>query len=280
MPDTDGNEESTGKAIANQRIGAESIINLQQQLSDSISQLRKKQFKRVTPSETDQRNLTAAQVDVEDQQDSRIQAPEGIPSGMLWGSVIHRAAELIVCDGKFTPDSVRESSRQAVKEQFRSELLSRKQRNDLAIPPEAITIDQIQNDLISKVSGNLQFMTDPDSMFRRMIKGAKLYPEIPFTVSATKDQCEFFDKLKEIVNWQGEERIEVTGKIDLALEDEDGTWRIIDYKTDHMLPVDNGSKTAFHERLNRQYSSQLELYKIVLQYLAGKEVKEACLLSV
>ena len=87
-------------------------------------------------------------------------------------------------------------------------------------------------------------------------------------------------KLKEIINWQGEERIEVTGKIDLALEDEDGTWRIIDYKTDHMLPVDNGSKAAFHERLEQQYSSQLETYKIVMEYLTGKPVKEAKLLSV
>lgn len=117
-------------------------------------------------------------------------------------------------------------------------------------------------------------------LFKQTKRGYTLSKPRLFTVSATKDQCEFFDKLKEIVNWQGEERIDVTGKIDLALEDEDGTWRIIDYKTDHMLPVDNGSKTAFHERLNRQYSSQLELYKIVLQYLAGKEVKEACLLSV
>ena len=280
VPEVDDNEQSTGRAVTNQRIGAESVINQQQQLSGSISQLRKKQFKRVTPSETDQRNLTTTQVGVEDQQDSRIQAPEGMPSGILWGSVIHRAAELIVCDGKFTPDSVQESSEQAVKEQFRSELLSRKQRKDLAIPPEALTIDQIQNDLISKVSANLQFMADPDSTFRQMIKGAKLYPEIPFTISARKGQGELYDKLKEIVNMQGEERIEVTGKIDLAIEDKDGSWRIVDYKTDHILPADHGSKEAFHARLEQQYGNQLEIYKAVLQELTRKPVKEAMLLSI
>ena len=144
----------------------------------------------------------------------------------------------------FTDESVQESCEQAVKEQIQSELLNKKQRKELALPTEAVTIEAIQVDLIKKAASNMKFMTDPDSSFRKLIKGAKLYPEIPFTISARKDQGELYDKLKEIVNVQGEDRIEVTGKIDLALEDEDGTWRILDYKTDHMLPVDNGSKEA------------------------------------
>ncbi len=89
-----------------------------------------------------------------------------------------------------------------------------------------------------------------------------------------------FDAIKEIVNIQSEERIEVTGKIDLAIEDKDGSWRIVDYKTDHMLPADHGSKEAFHARLEQQYGNQLEIYKAVLQELTGKPVKEAMLLSI
>ena len=123
-------------------------------------------------------------------------------------------------------------------------------------------------------------MADPDSTFGQMIKGVKLYPEIPFTISARKGQGELYDKLKEIVNIQDEERIEVTGKIDLAIEDKDGSWRIVDYKTDHMLPADHGSKEAFHARLEQQYGNQLEIYKAVLQELTGKPVKEAMLLSI
>ena len=249
-------------------------------MSDKIAQLRTKYYKRITPSDADQRNLSIAQADVDDQKDSRLQKPDGIPSGMLWGSIIHRAAELIVCAGSFTDESVQESCEQAVKEQIQSELLNKKQRKELALPMEAVTIEAIQADLINKAVSNMKFMTDPDSSFRKLIRGAKLYPEIPFTVSARKDQGELYDKLREIVNVQGEDRIEVTGKIDLALEDGDGTWRILDYKTDHMLPVDNGSKEAFHERLEQQYGNQLEIYKAVLQHLTGKPVKEAMLLSI
>ena len=47
-----------------------------------------------------------------------------------------------------------------------------------------------------------------------------------------------------------------------------------------MLPVDNGSKEAFHERLEQQYGNQLEIYKAILQHLTGKPVKEAMLLSI
>ena len=279
IPDAE-NDGAAAAVSAERLVNAEAVMNMQQQMSDKIVQLRTKYYKRITPSDADQRNLSIAQADVEDQKDSRLQKPDGIPSGMLWGSIIHRAAELIVCAGTFTDESVQESCEQAVREQIQSELLNKKQRKELALPTEAVTIEAIQVDLIKKAASNMKFMTDPDSSFRKLIKGAKLYPEIPFTISARKDQGELYDKLKEIVNVQGEDRIEVTGKIDLALEDEDGTWRILDYKTDHMLPVDNGSKEAFHERLEQQYGNQLEIYKTVLQHLTGKPVKEAMLLSI
>ena len=145
---------------------------------------------------------------------------------------------------------------------------------------EASTIEAIQADLIRKAVSNMKFMNDPDSSFRKLIGESKLYPEIPFTISARKGQGELYDKLKEIVNMQGEERSAVTGKIELAIEDKDGSWRIVDYKTDPMLPADHGSKEAFHARLEQQYGNQLEIYKAVLQELTGKPVKEAMLLSI
>ena len=126
----------------------------------------------------------------------------------------------------------------------------------------------------------MRFMADAGSAFRRMIGGARLYPEIPFTVSVGKEQGEVFDRLREIVGCQDEERIEITGKIDLALQDGDGTWRIIDYKTDRMLPADNGSRAAFRERLERQYGGQLEIYRLVMRCITGAEVREAKLLTV
>lgn len=280
VPETETEEEASAGTQTAKQVNAESVLDMQQQLSDKITQLRIKRYKRVTPSDADQRNLSVAQADVADQQDSMLQKPDGVPSGMLWGSIIHRAAELIVCDGGFSDESVQESCEQAVKEQIQSELLSRKQRKELALPMDAVTIEAIQADLIGKAVSNMKFMADPDSPFRKLIGGSKLYPEIPFTISARKGQGELYDRLKEIVNMQDEERIEVTGKIDLAIEDKDGSWRIVDYKTDHMLPADHGSKEAFRARLEQQYGSQLEIYKAVLRELTGKPVREATLLSI
>ncbi len=279
-PETADDVHAEQAAPAGTDVNAEAVVNAQRLLADGMGRIRKKRYKRVTPSETDQKNLRYAQVEVEEQTDSLIRAAEEVPCGPLWGNLIHRAAELIALQGRFTEESIPEAAEQAVKELFRSELISKKQRKDLTLPSTAVTLEQIQDDLIGKVVSDLMFMADPASTFRQMIRGARLYPEIPFTVSATKAEGEFFEKLKKLINWQGEDRIEITGKIDLALEDEDGTWRIIDYKTDHMLPADHGSKAAFHERLELQYGNQLELYKAVMEHLTGRAVKEARILAV
>ena len=278
VPDAGSGGEDAGPAGTG--MSAEAAAAQQRRMSESISRLGKKKVRRVTPSDTDQRNLTFTQAEVEEQRDSRMPETEERPSGTLWGSLIHRAAELIVRDGRFTEEAVRELSEQAVKEQFRSELLSRRQRRELALPAEAETIEQIRNCLTARTVSDMRFMADAGSAFRRMIGGARLYPEIPFTVSVGKEQGEVFDRLREIVGCQDEERIEITGKIDLALQDGDGTWRIIDYKTDRMLPADNGSRAAFRERLERQYGGQLEIYRLVMRCITGAEVREAKLLTV
>ena len=278
-PDTEHDGESAGSPDG-AHADAQAAWKLQQMLSGRVAQLRTKHYQRMTPSDTDQRYLSTAQASVEDQKDSSLHSPDEIPSGLLWGSILHRAAELIVRDGGFSGESVQESCETAVCELVQSELLDRKQRKELALPPEAVTIDAIQADLLRKAVSSMTFMTDPDSTFRQLIRGAKLYPEVPFTVSAEKGQGGLYDRLKAVGGVHGEERIEVTGKIDLVLEDGDGTWRLLDYKTDRMLPCDNGSREAFHERLEQQYGHQLDIYKAVLHHLTGKPVREALLLSI
>ena len=280
VPEEENAGEADAGAMAEKQINAEAAVNTQQQLADKIAQLRTRRYMRVTPSDTDARHLSAARADVADLKEAGSQETDEVPGGMIWGSIIHRAAELIVSDGSFSDESVETSCEQAVKEQIQSELLSRKQRKELALPAEAVTIGDIQDDLIRKAVSGMKFMSDPESSFRKLIQGCKLYPEIPFTVSARKGQGELYDRLKEHVRVQGEDRIEVNGKIDLALEDKDGSWRIVDYKTDHMIPADHGSKEAFHARLELQYGNQLEIYKAVVQELTGKQVKEAMLVSI
>jgi len=78
----------------------------------------------------------------------------------------------------------------------------------------------------------------------------------------------------------GARRIDISGKIDLALRYPDGTWRIVDYKTDRMLPCDRGDAQAFRRRLDQEYGNQLSTYQAVLEYLTGEKVIEAKLLAI
>ena len=41
-----------------------------------------------------------------------------------------------------------------------------------------------------------------------------------------------------------------------------------------------GNKDVFYARLNLEYGNQLEIYKVVLEYLTGEAVKETKILTV
>ena len=123
-------------------------------------------------------------------------------------------------------------------------------------------------------------MADPKSSFRKLLENAECYPELPFVVNVSAGSGELFNSLKPLADLDGEERIEVSGKIDLALRYRDGTWCILDYKTDRMLPIDGGNPQAFHERLNREYGAQLDTYRFILESITGEPVVDTVLISV
>ena len=123
-------------------------------------------------------------------------------------------------------------------------------------------------------------MADPDSSFRKTIHGGVCYPEMPFTISVSPENGQLFDDLKVLSGSDDERRLEITGTMDLAVRYPDGTWKVLDYKTDRMLPSDGGSMDAFRSRLNSEYAAQLRAYKVILEYLTGERVTETMLISV
>ena len=131
----------------------------------------------------------------------------------------------------------------------------------------------------AQVCESLRFMEDADSPFRRRLASARCYPELPFTVSAAKGEP-LFDKLAALCGVKDETRIDISGKNGLALRFPEGTWQVLDYKTDHMMPRDGGDRAAFHARLNAEYGGQLEMYRIMLEHLSREAVSETTILSV
>ena len=252
-----------------------------QALQLQIPGVKKAAVRRFTPSRIDAQRLRQEPVKVERQQDKGEMATvQTRPGGADWGTAVHRAAELIVSDGGFTEAVLEAAARQAVKEVFASELLSQRERAALLLPEDARTLDQIRDHLSCEVVESLQFMLDEASGFRRMLRGAVAYPEMPFVLSVEAGDRALFEKLAPLCQTGGERRIDISGKIDLALRYPDGTWRIVDYKTDRMLPCDHGDPRAFSRRLDQAYGNQLAAYRAVLETLTGESVTEAKLLAV
>ena len=237
--------------------------------------------KRVTPSEVDASRLKQEPVKVEEQiGQGHIATAQSRPGGTSWGTAVHRAAELIVSNGCFTADALEAAAMQAVTEVFESVLLSERERAALLLPKDVKTLGQIRKHLAGEIIDSMRFMLDENSGFRKMLKGAVCYPEMPFVISIGTEEKVLFEKLAPLTKVGSESRIDISGKIDLALRYPDGTWRIVDYKTDRMLPCDHDDVQAFRHRLDREYGKQLSTYQAVLEYLTGEKVVEAKLLAI
>ena len=254
---------------------------VQRELEGRLPAVMAARVKRVAPSGLDALKLKQEHVKVEEQLErGYVATVQSRPGGTAWGAAVHRAAELIVSGGVFTADAIEAAAEQAVCEQFKSELLGERERAALLLKDEMQSLEQIQAYLVGEMCGCLAFMADETSGFRRMLEGAARYPEMPFAVSIGADDKALFERLVPLVRTSGERRLDVSGKIDLALRYPDGTWRILDYKTDRMLPCDHDDIHAFRDRLNLEYGNQLAIYRAILERLTGEPVVEAKLLAI
>ena len=69
-----------------------------------------------------------------------------------------------------------------------------------------------------------------------------------------------------------DEKILMQGVIDCFFENSDGTFTLVDYKTDAL-------RAGEEESLCRRYGVQLYLYSLYIERITGKRVKEAYLYS-
>lgn len=241
--------------------------------------VKEKHARRVLPSDLDKHFEEETKLQIQDADGEEDVDPAEVPGGKSWGSVVHRTAELVVKEGIFTQDAIATAAKQAVAEHFSSELLRKRERDNLQLPDEVVTLQDIRDWLSERVAGRLTFMTDASSPFRKLLEDAEVHTEMPFHISMRPEDGDVYHRLAARTNEQGGKRLEITGVIDLALRYPDGSWVIADYKTDRMLPEEQGNRELFESRLDREYSGQLKLYEIILEYLTGEKVRETKILA-
>ncbi|MDO5435999.1 MAG: UvrD-helicase domain-containing protein [Clostridia bacterium] len=268
---TEWREAGDLSAPADAGIAAPCAAEITPLLPGKRAGIGRKQYVRFSPSTSDSREQTevtpTAEAAVETADAGN--AARG-PGGPEWGTLVHRAAELIVRDGRFTDEAVRECAARAAEMQFTSEIMDPGVRAALRVPASAVSAVQIREYLTKAVSGSLLFMADETSAFRARLRGAVCYPELPFVLSVQPGDP-LYEDLRVPSGAADGQRIEVSGRIDLALRYPDGTWAILDYKTDRVLP---------RARLEAEYAPQLNVYKAVLAHLTGEPVIHAGIITV
>ena len=274
-PEPAENDEAGEAGVQVETVRAE-----QQEVLSGRSYVREKNVRRVMPSDLDKHFEEETRLQIQDADGEEEVDPMEVPGGKSWGSVVHRAAELVVKEGVFTSESVSMAAAQAVAEHFSSELLRKRERDNLHLPDDVVSLQEIRNWLSEKVAGRLMFMTDPASPFRKMLEGAEVHTEMPFNISIRAEDGDVYHRLAAWTNEQGGKRLEITGVIDLALRYPDGHWVIADYKTDRMLPEEQENRGLFEARLNQEYGGQLKMYQIILEYLTGESVLDTKILAV
>ena len=220
----------------------------------SLTSLSEVQATSITPSGLESSGVTG--YDVKDAK----YVKESRPGGNIFGTVMHRAYELIL--NRYTT-------------------ISR-----ISVTDREKTIERIINQAILEQTEELRTSDDPKEfmaflkpiMLDYMTKvispivteAAEIYPEYTFSfyvpdcerVKFLKDFDRYFKAIKDMKKI-GNEDLWINGQADLVVKKKDGTIKVYDYKSDAM----NGKSLAdFEEALARKYEGQLELYK----YAIGK----------
>nr|WP_246027608.1 helicase-exonuclease AddAB subunit AddA [Lysinibacillus antri] len=105
----------------------------------------------------------------------------------------------------------------------------------------------------------LQFFAT--SIGQRFVHARQIHREIPFTMSLTDDV--------------GDSQI-VQGIIDCLIEDADGKWVLLDYKTDKILPSFS-QEQALKDEMEKRYAVQLRIYSQAIESVLNLQVDEKIL---
>lgn len=219
-------------------------------LKNTLAKINQSTFTRITPSMLEK--PTAALLNQH--------SPESkVPGGRHWGNMCHEAARTLVKE----QTTLEQAAGLAVWKEYHAFDMANEDA-DLYIPGHLISSDERMDWLRDQLSHSLRFLIDPESPIAVLIKNARtVLTEAPFASAYTSDMPQIKNNFLSTC-FDGNNRLEMTGTIDLCLENEDGSWTIIDYKTDRVNGMD---EKTYIDRLRELYSEQLKGYGFIVEQL-------------
>ena len=192
---------------------------------------------------------------------------EDRPRGNVFGTVMHRAFELSVNalrqDSYDVKGTVETAVRQAIIENYEElerEGQSNRHRNEAKDP---FTPQDVHDFLVEKI----QNVLNAKGLLQEITNAKAVYTELPFSFYK-KGSDPFFEDLKPYLEKKKidialETDVWINGSSDLVIQKADGTWLIIDYKSDQKK--DDLSEQDFNRQLHDdRYAGQLLLYRKAL----------------
>ena len=108
-------------------------------------------------------------------------------------------------------------------------------------------------------------------LFLAMKNAKKLYREFRFN---TRLPAEYFAESDKSRSLYKGHTVLVQGVIDCLIENDDGTLRLIDYKTDRLTKEELVDESLAKETLNRKHAQQLSYYALAVERIFGKRPEQ------
>ena len=109
---------------------------------------------------------------------------------------------------------------------------------------------------------------EKSSLFTEMQKAKKLYREFRFNVMLPASHFTTDAKKKNALAGQN---LLLQGVIDCLIEDVDGNYHLVDYKTDRLTREELSDKSLAERTLNEKHSLQLSYYALAVEQIFSKK---------
>lgn len=200
------------------------------------------------------------------------------PRGPLYGTIVHRAIEILMKKGDnlqgFKEEDIKYATSRAL-----NEIVEKVQMNSTTIsqiyhplsPMTNILMDAKLNkgnkeaqtilkkalqDFVEKVLSNF---VNNQGVRELLLNVKEVYTEMPFTIAIDKENMEVYEMILGLSSNESGKEFLINGTMDLVIKNQDDTWTILDYKT-NTIGMGNAIKT-----LKRLYTPQLKGYKILFE---------------
>ena len=124
------------------------------------------------------------------------------------------------------------------------------------------------------------FLSHPNAALHQLIDGGTCYPELPFMVRESDSNSELYQHLSSHISDEKakDKMLDIEGIIDLAVHHQDGSWTVVDYKTDKFRMHE--TPDALKHRLTEEYIAQILFYVKILESMGKGKVRGAYLCSI